>query len=224
MGGASPSSLSAATQTPVLLGDEYQKGCDGCSLPTIRDFELEAVIGMGGFGKVWRARHRTSGERYAIKIQNVSKIRHQPQKLAQARAEREILKAMGSPFIVKLHWALENHNSVFLVLDLIPNGTLFQLQSKQPNMIFTEHQTAFYIMETFLGLAHLHKNHVCYRDLKPENLLIDQQGHVVLTDFGLSALISDDDRRRSVLGTPEYMAPVRIPYPCHVLHVLSARD
>lgn len=183
----------------------------GASAPnSIQDFDLLEVIGNGGFAKVWKARLKDTDDVYAIKIQtnDPNKASNQAQALFR---ERQVLETADCPFVVKLHWALENFAYSFLVLTHVPGGTLFQLQNAATNQTFTEHETAFYAMQTSFGLKYLHDHQVCFRDLKPENLLIDAHGNVVLADFGLSKVFdSKSARHSSILGTPEYMAPEMI--------------
>ncbi len=99
-------------------------------------------------------------------------------------AEREILEKINHPFIVKLHFAFQTPTKLYFVMDFLNGGELFYHLKKEGR--FTESRTVFYAAEILCALDCLHKNGVIYRDLKPENVLLDAEGHVKLTDFGLS--------------------------------------
>ena len=96
---------------------------------------------------------------------------------------------------------------MYLLLDYEQGGTLFYHLKKQRR--FRENEIIFYACEIILALEYLHKNRIVYRDLKPENILLSKEGHVKLSDFGLSKRLDSENSRRtfSVCGTPEYMSP-----------------
>jgi len=170
-------------------------------------YQLLEVAGVGGFGKVWKARHLKTGQIYAIKAQAMDRA-------SNALSERDVLlKLTGSPFIIELQNTFDDREFIYLVLEFVSGGTLMGLQSQLPSFTLEEDEMRFYAMQIFLALEHIHRCGIVYRDLKPENILLDEHsGHMKLVDFGLSKeLESEDDTerkvRRSVLGTPEYMAP-----------------
>jgi serine/threonine protein kinase len=99
-------------------------------------------------------------------------------------AEREILEKINHPFIVKLHFAFQTPSKLYFVMDFLNGGELFYHLKREGR--FTESRTVFYSAEILLALDCLHKNGIIYRDLKPENVLLDSDGHIKLTDFGLS--------------------------------------
>lgn len=129
--------------------------------------------------------------------------------IEQTRAERTILESVNRhPFVVKLYYAFQDQEKLYLILEYAQGGELFHHLALE--RMFTEEVAAFYMAEMILALEHLHQNvRVIYRDLKPENCLLDHEGHLLLTDFGLSkvALDEENERTNSVLGTIEYMAP-----------------
>jgi len=120
--------------------------------------------------------------------------------------ERNILMRINHPFLMKLHYSFQTPDKLYLVMDFINGGELFyHLQSERR---FSPERSRFYAAEIVLGLEHLHKNGIIYRDLKPENLLLDAAGHIKMTDFGLSKEgLTNDDRTNTFCGTPEYLAP-----------------
>lgn len=115
-----------------------------------------------------------------------------------------MLAKVHHPFIVQLHWSFQNDQKLFFVLDYCPGGELFGLLSKRNRL--TEDQARFYAAQLVLALEYLHSKDILYRDLKPENVMLDKRGYVKLTDFGLSRFkLTEKDV--SVCGTPEYLAP-----------------
>lgn len=110
------------------------------------------------------------------------------------------------PFLMKLHYSFQDNDNLYLVMDFINGGELFfHLQNERR---FSNERSRFYTAEICLAIAHLHGSGIIYRDLKPENLLIDSSGHIKVTDFGLSKEgIQDNARTRTFCGTPEYLAP-----------------
>lgn len=121
-------------------------------------------------------------------------------------AEREILEKINNPFIVKLHFAFQTPSKLYFVMDFLNGGELFYHLKRESR--FTEDRTCFYAAEILLALQCLHSNAIIYRDLKPENVLLDQDGHIKLTDFGLSKQgIVGNRNTYTFCGTPEYLAP-----------------
>ena len=122
------------------------------------------------------------------------------------KVERMILERLNHPFIVKLHYAFQTPERLYFVIDFLNGGELFFHLRKE--MKFNEDRTRFYAAEILLALECLHSNGIIYRDLKPENVILDSEGHIKLTDFGLSKLqITGDKMAYTFCGTPEYLAP-----------------
>ncbi|ODV97201.1 hypothetical protein PACTADRAFT_48951 [Pachysolen tannophilus NRRL Y-2460] len=177
--------------------------------PVIEDFEPIKVLGQGAYGKVLLVRHKNTGRLFAQKQMKKASIvvsRHGERTIA----EKKILSQITHhPNIVKLFYALHDPFKIYLILDYVPGGELFMHLSNQK--FLNDKITSFYSGEMALALIHLHKLGIVYRDLKPENCLLNARGHLVLTDFGLSKQQSsdngDEDVCNSIIGTPEYMAP-----------------
>jgi len=122
------------------------------------------------------------------------------------QAERRVLESMEHPFIVNLAYAFQTPTKLYLVLEYCAGGELFFHLSRAGK--FSESRAKFYTIEIMLALGYIHGNDVIYRDLKPENLLLNHEGHVKITDFGLSKEgISDNVSAQTMCGTPEYLAP-----------------
>ena len=170
-------------------------------------FELLKVLGQGSYGKVFLVRKTVGSDKgclYAMKVLKKATLKVRDR--MRTKTERDILTEVEHPFIVKLHYAFQTEGKVYLVLDFKRGGDLYTRLSKEQCWKLKEADVRFYIAELVLALEHLHKIGVIYRDLKPENLLLDSEGHIALTDFGLSKE-NLDGKSYSVCGTWEYMAP-----------------
>lgn len=174
---------------------------------TAADFEPITCLGKGGFGTVLLVKQRGTGRLYAQKqFKKASLIVHK-RTVEQTKTERNILESVNRhPFVVKLFYAFQDHEKLYLILEYAQGGELFHHLAIE--RMFPEETASFYMAEIVLALEHLHKNlGVIYRDLKPENCLLDAEGHLLLTDFGLSKVAVDGEGTKSFLGTVDYMAP-----------------
>lgn len=173
------------------------------------DFELKKVLGKGGYGKVFQVKKVTgkdAGSVFAMKVLKKASIVRNQKDTAHTRAERNILEAVKHPFIVELVYAFQTGGKLYLILEYLSGGELFMHLEREG--IFLEDTTCFYLSEIVLALEHLHSLGIIYRDLKPENVLLDAQGHVKLTDFGLcKEHIHEGITAWTFCGTIEYMAP-----------------
>ena len=194
------------------------------------DFDLLKVLGTGAYGKVFLARKKTGmdkGQLFAMKVLKKATIVQKRKTTEHTKTERQVLATIRqSPFLVTMHYAFQTPSKLHLVLDYINGGELFTHLYQREK--FTENEVRIYIGEIVLALEHLHKvnrhfdllilvtnpqylqNGIIYRDIKLENILLDGEGHIVLTDFGLSREFQPDDtvrRATSFCGTIEYMAP-----------------
>jgi len=127
--------------------------------------------------------------------------------LEHTRAEKSILQKLECPFLVKLHYTFQTTSKLYFILDYVNGGELFfHLQNQKK---FDPERVKFYCAEIVLGLKYLHEKGILYRDLKPENVLLTSEGHICMTDFGISkeGLKAADDRTATFCGTPEYLAP-----------------
>ncbi|KAG1747624.1 hypothetical protein EDB19DRAFT_1630609 [Suillus lakei] len=153
----------------------------------IDDFEMMRVLGKGCAGKVLLVRHKTSSDLYALKaITKRHVLAHQ--ELQHTLTEQAVLKRMAAeskdPFVVKLWWSFHDKENLFLVMDFHPGGDLATQLARWGRL--GRDRARFYAAEIVEGVEGLHAAGVIYRDLKPENILIGADGHIVLTDFGLS--------------------------------------
>ncbi|KRX02245.1 Protein kinase-like domain [Pseudocohnilembus persalinus] len=175
------------------------------SKKSLNDFSLIIVIGKGSYGKVVLVKEKATNEIFAMKILKKKHIR-KSQQIEHIITERNILVKIKHPFIVRLAYSFQDEEKLFFVMEYCPGGELFNLLSSRKK--FTEDQTRFYAAQIILAIEELHKHNTIYRDLKPENVLIDRHGYLKIADFGLSKNnINDDKGAKSVCGTPEYLAP-----------------
>ena len=193
--GATGASAAGAASLARLARGEVQ----------IEDFELLKVLGKGSFGKVFLVRLIPTGQVYAMKVLKKSEVMRRKQ-VEHTKAERRIMGGVDHPFIVGLRFAFQTADKLYMVTDYCRGGELFFHLKKFRT--FTEPMVKFFAAELVASLQHLHACHVVYRDLKPENVLLDEDGHVKLTDFGLSKEDVEDPRGATTFcGTPEYLAP-----------------
>ena len=169
------------------------------------DFICLALLGQGSFGEVYLVKKKDVDEYYAMKVLDKKKIKKQ-NIFKYAMTERNVLSILNYPFIVKLNYAFQTNEKLFLLLDYCPGGDLSKQLSLQTR--FSEDKAKFYICEIILALGELHKHDIIFRDLKPDNIIIDKQGHAMLTDFGLSREgINDKQIAKSFCGSIAYLAP-----------------
>ena len=171
------------------------------------DFEPLSCLGKGSYGTVFLVRQKKTGRLYAQKQFKKASLKVHKHLIEQAKTERDILESINShPFVVKLYYAFQDHAKLYLILEYAQGGELFTYLKHEK--MFPEDKACFYMAEMVLALEHLHHTvGVVYRDLKPENCLLDAEGHLLLTDFGLSKKRVDGERCTSFSGTVEYMAP-----------------
>ncbi len=172
------------------------------------DFLLQGELGRGGFGKVWLVKKRDTGKQYALKeikksylvgIQGGQKIT-----IEDIFNEKNIMKDSNSPFVVKLYSSFQDKFNVYFLMELVIGGNLFGYLKER--RMFPEEVARFYSAEVILALEYLHDEmNIIYRDLKPENILVGEDGHIKLSDFGLSKIA--DRYKGSIKGTPDFIAP-----------------
>ena len=170
----------------------------------MNNFKIITVLGRGCFGKVMLVQKNGTKEIHAIKTVR-KQVLIQSKKVHTILAERNILVGTHHPFIVEMLFAFQSATKFYIGLEYVPGGELFGLINREKRLPLD--QVRIYIAEISLALRHLHRLGIVYRDLKPENILIAADGHIKLTDFGLSKDISLSRMTKSFCGTPDFMPP-----------------
>jgi serine/threonine protein kinase len=171
---------------------------------TLSDFDIVSVLGRGTFGKVSLVRHKESQQLFAMKAMSKSLLVDDGN-VQQILRERDILLRNHHPFLVAAHFTFQTDTKIFLILDYVPGGDLYQRLKSERGI--QEERARLIAAELVLGLGHLHRNGFVYRDLKPENILFDENGHVRLTDFGYAKQLQGADKTSTFCGTADYLAP-----------------
>ena len=191
------------------IADFYRKEDVTIANPKEENFEWVQDLGKGAFGAVFLAQHKDSEKFVAIKRLRKSKIsRMGALEVRHVIQERDILKTVHHPFAVKFLGSFQTPQNLFIIMEYVIGGELFthlKLEGK-----FEEEKVKFYVAELISFFEYFHGNNMIFRDLKLENVLIDNEGHIKVTDFGFSQILDETKRTRTLCGTPEYLSPEMI--------------
>ncbi|KAJ1916809.1 cAMP-dependent protein kinase catalytic subunit [Tieghemiomyces parasiticus] len=192
---ASPTPTRPA-EVPARRGEDVRSGVG------LEDFRVERTLGTGSFGRVRLVQYKKTGQFYAMKVLKKTEVVRAKQ-VEHVNNERNILSVCNSPFLVTLLGAFQDNVNLYMVMEYVVGGELFTYLRKYQR--FPPQVAKFYTGEVVLAFEYLHSMDIIYRDLKPENVLIDQRGHVKLTDFGFAKHVPDITW--TLCGTPDYLAP-----------------
>ncbi|OQU77359.1 hypothetical protein SORBI_3009G034200 [Sorghum bicolor] len=170
-------------------------------------YELGRTLGEGNFGKVKQARHRGSGAQFAVKILDRARVVSQRVD-DQIRREIATLNLLAHPNVVRLHEIAASKTKIYMVLELVNGGELFDRIASKGKLPEQEARRLF--QQLIDGVSYCHEKGVYHRDLKPENILVDRKGNIKISDFGLSALpehLGNDGLLHTTCGSPNYIAP-----------------
>jgi len=169
---------------------------------TLPDFALQRTLGTGSFGRVHLVQSKHNQRFYAVKVLKKQQVVKMKQ-VEHTNDERRMLQRCRHPFLITLWGTWQDSKNLYMVMDFIEGGELFSLLRKSQR--FPNPVAKFYAAEVTLALDYLHSMNIIYRDLKPENLLLDRHGHLKITDFGFAKEVPDITW--TLCGTPDYLAP-----------------
>eukprot|EP00659_Diplonema_papillatum_P018451 gene18451-28476_t len=196
-------------QDVVEIGETVEDGwsiVDCEKVTRLEDYENLGIIGTGATATVFAARHTLSGEVVALKVMPKAVLLKKI-KEGQLLREREIMTHIDGPHVAQFHEAFQTPANAVYVLELLPGGDLHSYVESHPAKRLSEECAKYYAAQIFVALEDLHRQGVAYRDLKPENVLLDSEGNAKLADFGLSRLMKDGDLAGSFVGTAAFLAP-----------------
>jgi len=166
------------------------------------------VLGRGAFGKVFLAELPINKKLYAIK--SIRKdILIEMDQVESTLLEKEIMFECDHPFLVSMEFLFQNDLRLYFVMQFVRGGELYKIYETQKR--FNEETVRFYAAQMALAIGYLHNKGIAHRDLKLENILVDQDGYIKIIDYGLAKMLKDSDEiSHSFCGTPEYLAPEMI--------------
>jgi len=156
---------------------------------SIYQFESISIIGRGAFGEVRICRDKETREIVAVKKMRKDEM-HKKNQVLHVKSEQEVLSKANSEWIVSLKYSFQDDDYLYLVMEYLPGGDLMSLL--MANDILPEEQAKLYAAEMVLAIEDIHKLHCIHRDIKPDNVLIGSDGHIKLSDFGLSRKADTD--------------------------------
>ncbi|KAJ0970893.1 hypothetical protein J5N97_018852 [Dioscorea zingiberensis] len=196
-----PSDFSIEITTVNMEGANNRGGGVDVYLP---NYKLGKTLGIGSFGKVKVAEHALTGHKVAVKILNRRKIKNMEME-EKVRREIKILRLFMHPHIIRLYEVIETHSDIYVVMEYVKSGELFDYIVEKGRL--QEEEARHFFQQIISGVEYCHRNMVVHRDLKPENLLLDSKQNVKIADFGLSNIMRDGHFLKTSCGSPNYAAP-----------------
>lgn len=200
-------------------GKSHPSAYEEISAPKLKDIKTIRLLGQGTFGRVKLVIHRTSGDVYTLKCMSKAQIVEQQQE-ENVVNERNLLFECASTFVLTLYATYQSVDELYLLMELIQGGELWQYIYEKKNVLqrtrlggFNDDTARFYTACVTSALQYIHNKGIAYRDLKPENLLMDAQGFIKIIDFGFAKKIPYMKKGKQLMqtftlcGTPEYIAP-----------------
>ncbi|KNC99781.1 AGC/PKA protein kinase [Spizellomyces punctatus DAOM BR117] len=168
----------------------------------LNDFVLQKGLGQGAFAKVYLVKRHMDGRLFALKSMRKDRVVHMRQ-VQHVQNERHLMEKIHNPFLVGLEATFQDSGHIYMIIEYMPGGDLFSQIRRYA--YFEEPVARFYASEVAMALSYLHSENIIYRDLKPENVLLDADGHIKLGDFGFAKVV--DGTTRTFCGTPSYICP-----------------
>ncbi|OLY85186.1 cAMP-dependent protein kinase catalytic subunit alpha [Smittium mucronatum] len=201
-------SLPISNQLPGIINN--QRDISSLSVPlktnpshySLDNFSILKTLGTGTFGRVYLCKEKKTSNFYAVKVLKKAQVVKLKQ-VEHISNEKRILSFINHNFIVSLKCSFQDVQNLYMVMEFVPGGELFSHLRRAGR--FPTDVARFYASEIVLAIEYLHKYNIIYRDMKPENLLLDREGHIKIADFGFAKYVVD--RTWTLCGTPEYLAP-----------------
>lgn len=193
---AAPTAAAAAADAPVVLRRATNIKRE--------DLEIIRTLGAGTFGRVKLVRHKPTNKPMAMKIlQKAQVVAYSQQK--NVMNERNVMMMVDHPFVLKLETTFKDAHCLYMLLEYVQGGELFSYLSNSKLGYIPVDDARFYAACVLAGVGALHDKNILYRDLKPENMMIDREGYIKVVDMGFAKVVRD--RTYTLCGTPEYLAP-----------------
>jgi serine/threonine protein kinase len=173
---------------------------------SLEDYIIGKQIGQGAYATVFFGLHRESGKKVAIKIYEKYKLLD-PQRRKSVRCEIRLMERLRHPNIVIFHDALDTPKQIHIIMDFVGGGSLHHFLKKRPGRRLDDQVAKRLIFQVAQGIKYLHDRHIVHRDIKLENLLLDESNTVKIIDFGFSTIVPPGKKLKIFCGTPSYMAP-----------------
>ena len=170
----------------------------------LEDLNYICKLGQGSYGQVCLVENKKTNYLYSIKAISINQIISN-NLTDRLLLEKQILLNIDHPFIVKLVKSLKDKTYIFLIMEYVKGKELYKLYLQ--NDFFSKFQSQFYSASMLLAINYLHQNHIIYRDIKMENIMVCENGYIKLIDFGAAKILDDNNRTTTIIGTPHYMAP-----------------
>jgi len=177
---------------------------DKAKKTSMEDLDMIRILGAGTFGKVWLVTDKRAGGAYAMKIQVKKQLIEYNQAEGVIR-EKNIMELLDHPFIIKMVSSWKDDEKLYMLLKLYQGGELQSVIHTDTRDGIPEWAAVFYSANILEGLSHMHRRNIIYRDLKPENVLLDSEGYTVIVDLGFAKIIKN--KTYTFCGTPLYLAP-----------------
>ena len=196
--------LASVMSKAARRSDNKEGGARPMPVISLDTLNHVAILGAGGYGAVWLVQDKGSNVTYALKKMSKAHVVAKRQ-VDHTNNERRLLALCDHPFVIELFSSFQDSTDIYLLLELILGGELFSYLDEH-GPVDTE-PARFYTASVACALEYLHDRNVVYRDLKPENLLIDSEGYIKIVDFGFAKVVYQGERTWTLCGTPEYLAP-----------------
>jgi serine/threonine protein kinase len=204
-----------------MIARPYTKDGGGDTLSTTsriyqKDLVVHRTLGMGRFGRVRLVQHNQTGKTYALKMMARRLIVEAGQE-SHLRNEVTVMKRISHPFCTNLLATYVDSRYFYMLLEVTSGGELFRVLEQAPGGYLSNSASCFYAANVVCAFEYLHKQKITYRDLKPENLLVDAHGYLKLVDFGFAKRVYG--RTYTMCGTADYLAPEIVSHQGHGFEV-----